>query len=302
MVGLGFTEIITYSFISPDSADLLGVGKDSPLRSFVKLLNPLSVDQSVMRTSLVPGLLEAMKTNILRGEKDLKLFEWGKVFIRSESDELPREAPFLGAMMTGLLDQKAWYREERNVDFYDMKGVAEVLLKSLGIGVFQFKRGELPAYYYPEVSCQIQISDAVIGHLGQLLPEVMKRYDLEGVVAYLFELDVTSLLEKMPKTEVFEPFARFPAVLRDMSLIVKREVESAKIKEVIEREGGELIESVNLYDFYEGGKIDPSEKALAFRICYRSREGTLDGKEINLLHDHIVDKIRQKTGGRLREG
>ncbi len=302
MVGLGFTEIITYSFISPDSADLLGVGKDSPLRSFVKLLNPLSVDQSVMRTSLVPGLLEAIKTNILRGEKDLKLFEWGKVFIRSENDELPREAPFLGAMMTGLLDQKAWYREERHVDFYDMKGVAEVFLKSLGIGGFQFKRGELPSYYYPEVSCQIQISDAVIGHLGQVLAEVMKRYDLEGVVAYLLELDLKSLLEKMPRREVFEPFARFPAVLRDMSLIVKREVESAKIMEVIEREGGELIESVNLYDFFEGGKIDPSEKALAFRICYRSKEGTLDGKEINLLHDRIVNKIRQKTGGRLREG
>jgi len=281
MVGLGFTEVITYSFISPDSADLLGAGKESPLRSFVKLLNPLSVDQSVMRTSLVPGLLEAIKTNVLHGEKDLKLFEYGKIFIHSEADELPHEEPFLGAIMTGLLNQKEWYREERCVDFYDIKGAVEHLLRSLGLGVYPFERGEMPPYYNPDVSSQIHLSDSIIGNVGQILPEVMKKYDLETEFAYLFEVGVKVLLEKIPERKVFEPFARFPAVFRDISLIVERQVESAKIQEIIENEGGELIESVNLYDLYEGGKIDPSEKALTFRICYRSKEGTLDGKEIN---------------------
>ena len=302
MVALGFTEIITYSFISPDSAEFLGAGKDSPLRSFVKLLNPLSTDQSVMRTSLVPGLLDAIRTNIHHGEKDLKLFEWGNVFIRSEEEELPQEVPSLGAIMTGLSDQKAWYQEARNGDFYDIKGAVEALLSTLGLGGFRFKREHIPPYYHPEVSSQIQLGDTVIGHVGQILPAVMKSYDLESVIAYILELDIKTLSQEMLEKKGFVPYAKFPAVFRDISLILDRRVSSTEVQEIIESEGGELIEAVNLYDLYEGGKMDPSEKALTFRICYRSKKGTLDGQEINRLHETIINQIRQKTGGRLREG
>jgi phenylalanyl-tRNA synthetase beta chain len=302
MVGLGFTEIITYSFIPPDSAALLEAGEDSVLQSYVKLLNPLSMDQSVMRTSLMPGLLETIRTNILHGEKDLKLFEWGKVFIHNENEELPQEEPFLGAIITGLSDQKGWFREEREVDFYDLKGAVQALLTALGLDGFQFKRDNIPFHYHPEVSSEICLSDAVIGHVGQIMPKVMKNYDLESVVAYAFEVDVKTLLERMPGRKVFKPYARFPAVFRDVSLIVRRGVASAEVEETIKSEGGELIEAVNLYDYYEGGKIDPSEKALTFRVCYRSKRGTLDGQEINRLHERIINQIRQKTGGRLREG
>jgi len=302
MVGLGFTEIITYSFISPHSANFLRAGKDSPLRSFVKLLNPLTIDQSVMRTSLVPGLLDAIRTNTLHGEKDLKLFEWGNVFIHNETAELPEEEPCLGAIMTGLSDQKAWYRGVRDVDFYDIKGALEALVRALGVDGFLFKRDHIPPYYHPEVSSQIYLSESVIGHVGQILPEVMKSYDLESVVAYLFEMDIKTLLERMPERRAFEPYTRFPAVFRDISLIVGRGVASAEVQEIIESEGGELVEAVNLYDLYEGGRIDPSEKAFTFRICYRSKKGTLDGREVNRLHETIINQISQKTGARLREG
>jgi phenylalanyl-tRNA synthetase beta chain len=302
MVGLGFAEIITYSFISPDSAEFLRAEKDSPLRSFVKLLNPLIIDQSVMRTSLVPGLLDGIRTNIHHGEKDLKLFEWGNVFIHSEKAELPEEEPFLASIMTGFSEQKGWYQEERSVDFYDVKGAVEAFLISLGVDGFLFKRDLIPPYYHPDFSSQIHFGDSVIGHVGQILPGVMKSYDLESVIAYLFEVDMKALLEKMPEKKAFEPYARFPAVFRDISLIVERRVASAEVQKIIEGEAGGLIEAVKLYDLYEGGKLDPSEKALTFRICYRSKKGTLDGKEINRLHGAIINQIRQKTGGRLREG
>ena len=120
--------------------------------------------------------------------------------------------------------------------------------------------------------------------------------------AYLFEIDITALLEKVPGTRTFRPFTRFPAVYRDISLLVNREIESAGIIEIIKQRGGELIESVQIFDLYEGERLDPSEKALAFRICYRSKDGTLDGGEINQLHESIIDKIKKETGGRLREG
>ena len=140
MVGLGFTEIITYSFISPDSADILGAEEKSPLRSFVHLLNPLTVDQSVMRTSLIPGILSTVRNNVSYDEKDLKLFEWGKVFFQKEEDQQPHEKIFLAAVMTGLYAQKTWYGEERDVDFFDIKGAVEALLKGLALEKITFQK------------------------------------------------------------------------------------------------------------------------------------------------------------------
>ena len=301
MVGLGFSEVISYSFISPDSADFLGAEKDSPLRGFVTLLNPLSVDQSVMRTSLMPGLLAAAKTNLSYGEKDLKLFEWGRVFIRKDSDELPEERFSLTGLIMGLANPKEWYREERPSDFHDAKGAAEALLKALGLRDLVFKKGRTPPWYLKEASSAILLGDQTLGALGQVSPEALRRFDVDATAVLVFEIDATVLIEKVTGDRAFEPLAKFPAVYRDLSIIAKRSVESARIQEIILREGRELVESVALFDLFEGGKIDPLEKALAFRICYRSRETTLDGKDINKLHESIVERIGKETGARLRE-
>jgi phenylalanyl-tRNA synthetase beta chain len=303
MTGLGFTEIITYSFISPNSADMLGAKEESPLRSFVHLMNPLTIDQSVMRTSLVPGLLSTVKNNILNQEKELKLFEWGKIFIRKEGEQLPAEKACLAAVMTGPYRRKTWYDDERSVDFYDIKGAVEALLKGLGVQDFIFQRDNalLPGYD-PEISSRIYSSGSFIGQVGLVSFKTMEAYELQKEKAYLFELDIQALLKKLSTTKKFEPFAKFPPVYRDISIIVKRELESFEIMEAIKQEGGELIESVRVFDHYEGRKMDPTEKALAFRICYRSKQGTLDGSEVNRLHESVIDKIRRKTGARLREG
>jgi len=301
MVGLGFTEIISYSFISPESVEFLGVKQGSPLRSFVTLLNPLTVDQSVMRTSLVPGLLAAAKTNFAQGEKDLKLFEAGRIFLGREREELPEEKPFLAAILTGLYNPKEWYREERPADFFDIKGALEALLKALGLKAYSFERRAMPPWYHQEVAAAVFLGDIPLGHVGQVTPEVLRRFGAETEELFLFELDVGVLAEKSREERHFEVLTRFPAVYRDLSLTVSRNTESTKIQDIIEREGGELVESVTLFDHYEGGKMDPSEKALAFRVCYRSKTGTLDGKEINTLHEVVIKKIGKETGARLRE-
>jgi phenylalanyl-tRNA synthetase beta chain len=302
ITGLGFTEIITYSFISPDSIDILGAEKKSPLRSFVRLINPLSVDQSIMRTSLLPGLLETAKNNILNQEKGLKLFEWGKLFFRKEGEQLPLEKTYLAAIMTGLYRQKSWYCHERSVDFYDIKGAAEALLKGLGLDGFDFQRDIASAGYDPEISAGIYCSGSALGKVGRVSAGVMEAYDLKDEGAFVFELDIQALLERLYGTIKLRPFAKYPAVYRDISMIVDRRLESAEIFKVVGKEGGDLVESVQIFDLYEGEKIDPSEKAIAFRICYRSEHGTLDGGKVNLLHESIIDKIRHETGGRLKEG
>ena len=302
MVGFGFTEIIAYSFISPDFPDLLGAEAKSPLRSTVKLLKPLSIDQSVMRTSLAPGLLISVKNNIMHGETDLKLFEWGKVFLHNDALELPHEKLSLTAVMTGLNTPETWYSEGKYVGFYDIKGAVESLLDSLWVKDFSFERGDIPAHYDPEASARISCSESTLGHVGRISSEVMERYETKVEDAYLFELDIETLLEKTPEGRQYSSLVRFPAVFRDISIIVERPVESVRIRKIIQSEGGDLIESVVLFDLYEGEKIDPSEKALTFRVCYRSKEGTLDGNEINRLHEKIINRIRKEAGGRLREG
>ncbi|MEJ2724842.1 MAG: phenylalanine--tRNA ligase subunit beta [Deltaproteobacteria bacterium] len=301
MAGLGLTEIISYSFISPESVEFLGAEEGSPLRSFVTLLNPLTVDQSVMRTSLVPGLLTAAKTNFAQGEKDLKLFELGRIFLRRETKELPEEKPFLAAMMTGLYNPKEWFREERPVDFFDMKGALEALLKALGLKAFSFVRQSVPPWYNKDVAVAVFLGHILLGHIGRVRPEVLRHFGLETETLFLFELDVAVLAGKSREVRHFEPLTKFPAVYRDLSLVLARGTESAQIQDIIKREGGKLVESATLFDHYEGGKIDPSEKAVAFRICYRSKEGTLDGRDVNKLHEAIIKKIAKETSARLRE-
>ena len=302
MAGLGFTEIITYSFITPDSADMLNAHEKSPLRSFVELLNPLTVDQSVMRTSLIPGLLSTVKTNVFHNEEDLKIFEWGKIFIRKEGDQQPFEKISLAAVMTGRHSHKAWYASERYVDFFDIKGALEALLKGLDLKDIGFQKGAGTPWYDTEFSSTISLSTSVIGQMGRVSSEVLEAYELEGQNIYLFELDSGLLLERLKNGAKFQPFPKFPAVYRDISIVVGRDIESARITEIIRRAGGGLIESVHIFDLYEGKKMDPSEKAVAFRICYRSEHETLDGVAVNRLHDSIINSIRQETGGRLREG
>jgi len=302
LTGIGFSEIITYSFISPESADILGAPQDSRLRSFVTLLNPLTVDQSVLRTSLIPGLMGAVKINMDHEQKGLMLFEWGKTFFRRADDELPSEEIHVAAVVIGRYLEKRWYQDERDCDYYDMKGAVEALLKGIGLHEIRFKREAGAPGYDSEAISGILCSDQPIGRLGKVSAGVMGAYGLKDKDAFLVELHVRPIMELLAGARRFRSFPRFPAVFRDLSLLVERQIESARLVEIIRKEGGDLLESVQVFDLYEGEKIHPSEKAIAFRISYRSAHETLEGEQINRLHGAIVEKIREETGGRMREG
>ncbi len=302
MTGLGFSEIITYSFISPDSIDRMGADKNSDLRALTVIMNPLSADQSVLRTSLIPGILGAVRTNFNRGERNLKLFEWGKLFFQKEKDKQPIENLRLTAVMTGAYEGKKWYNNERQVDFYDIKGAAEVLLEEMGLSDLHFGGDEKACAFDPEYSCEIAYEDKVVGRLGKLSSRVIDAYDLREENIFIFELDIETLLTVQGVERKFRPFAKYPAVFRDISILLDRRIESSRIVDAIIRQGRGLTESVDIFDLYEGNKIAASEKAVALRICYRSESRTLGGDEINRLHDSIVEAVRLETGGRLREG
>jgi len=299
LIGTGFTEIITYSFISPESADIIGAGNESELRSFVKLLNPLSQDQSVMRTSPIPGLLSTVRLNSLRGQNDLRIFEWGKVYIKGES-ELPQERQVLAALITGMGSRQEWYQLPREADFYDIKGLAEDILKGLGIEEPEYKRNGPKEGFDQNEYARMFSSGSEVGAIGKVSKDVLEGYGVEKK-AYVLELYVEKLLSLAVWAKKFAPLAKFPSVRRDISIIVDRSVQSAMLINIVKENGKDLIESVDIFDVYQGKQIAPQEKALAVRISYRSKERTLTDDEVNNIHEEVIEEIRRQTGGKLRE-
>ncbi|HUU41404.1 MAG TPA: phenylalanine--tRNA ligase subunit beta, partial [Desulfatiglandales bacterium] len=300
LIGMGFLETITYSFISPQSADILGASEDNYLRSFVRLLNPLSQDQSVMRTSLIPGILSTARLNSLRGQTDLRIFEWGRIYINGEN-ELPQEKEILVALIMDTASRREWYQEARKADFFDIKGVAENILEGLGILESEYKRQNIRKYLDGNEYAGIIANDIEIGVIGKVSAEVMEFYELKDD-AYILEFFIEPLSSLVVWDKKFAPLAKFPAVRRDISIIVNNSIESYTLISIAKDVGKDLIESVDIFDIYQGKNIGAQEKALAIRINYRSKDRTLTDHEVNEIHEEIIDKIRSRTDGRLRDG
>jgi len=299
MAGFGFSEIITFSFISEEGLEALGATENHPLGSTVKLLKPLSRDQAVMRTTLLPGLLQSAGANMSYGERNLRLFEWGKIFLPLEESELPREELKMAAVLIGSWTSRTLHEPERPVDFYDMKGVLESLLGHLFVEGTVFKRADPPPGFHRSNTAQVLRRGTTLGWVGELAPDAAERFEIGPEKAFLMELDAGALQEAMPADRLFKAYARVPAVVRDMCVVVDKSVESESVREIIA--GAKLVESVELFDLYHGDQLSPSEKALTFRVCFRSRNRTLKGREINALHEKIVRKIQEQVGGRLRD-
>lgn len=302
LAGAGFSEIITFSFISPESANLLQAGENSPLRQFVKLMNPLTTEQSVMRTSLLPGLFSIVKENISHGEQNLKLFEWGEVFFRDDSKDLPIEKIMLAGVFSGNYASKRWYSETRSVDFYDIKGAVEVLLESIGLSNVTFERRASVEAYDKNTSCNICHGEIILGTMGKIAKEVLDVYDIKTSALFIFELDIENILKVKSEKIDFKPVGKYPAVFRDISIIVDKNVESKSIQDIIIKTGGSLLEYVDVVSVFEGEKFGPEKKAVSYRISFRSIEGTLDGEQVNRNIERVLDNIKAETGGTLSEG
>jgi len=303
LVGCGFSEVISYSFTSRDSADILDVPEGHMLRNFVSLMNPLSIDQSVMRTSLIPGVAGAARTNLSRGDQELKLFEWGKIFTPS-GDDLPFEATMVSGLMSGLYHRKEWYGNERPVDFYHVKGVVETLLDGIHVDHVVFTEcHDSPGYDKKGPVACITAGNETLGVVGKASRAVTQFCrSKDGGDVYLFELYAAALMRWWEKSPLFKPYPKFPAVYRDLSVMVSPGSKCAAIEGIIREKGGELVEDVSLFDVYDREGDSGLERAIAFRICYRSQGSTLDGATVNALHESIIEAICAETGGRLREG
>ncbi|MGD9365426.1 MAG: phenylalanine--tRNA ligase subunit beta [Desulfobacteraceae bacterium] len=293
--GLGFSEAVNYSFIHKDACDRLGLKDDDVRRDVVEILNPLSEDQAVMRSSLIPGLLETMQRNISKQSKTLKLFEIGRIFIGAENDTLPEESDILAGLWTGDRFNPGWFDKPTACDFYDLKGGMESLLEGLHVFDVQFTRlaDERSTYTRVGAAADIRINGQSVGIIGEVHPRVLKAYDLKQA-AYVFELDLNRLIDCIPDEIHAHPLPKFPSTSRDATLIVDQQMEADAILSVVRQLDQPLVEDVQLFDVFQGKPVPEDRKSVSFRIIYRSDEKTLEDDMINRVHKEITDCLVDK--------
>ena len=292
MTGLGFSETINYSFIHEASCDRLGFQQDDVRRNVVRILNPLTEDQAVLRTSLIPGLLETMQRNMSRQSRSLKLFEIGNIFIDKGKGKQPEEIEMIAGLWTGQRQNHGWFAKPEACDFFDLKGALEQTLAALDIDSAKFSQlsSDLCTYTRPGVTAEIRIDDQSVGLLGEVQPQVLKTYDLKQV-AFVFEIDLQRLIDGIPEAIYAQPLPRYPSTARDATLIVDRDIEAGAVLELARQSNESLVEDVQLFDVFEGSPVPDNRKSISLRIVYRSASETLEDDQVNQVHKEITDRL-----------
>ncbi|HBB18079.1 MAG TPA: phenylalanine--tRNA ligase subunit beta [Syntrophus sp. (in: bacteria)] len=299
MTGAGYTEAINYSFISPEAVDRLDIGEADQRRCHVRIRNPLTEEQAVLRTTMVYSLLLNAKKNADCGGFDLKLFELGRTFIRCGEGELPQEANRMACLITGLRYEDRWHSRDLRADFYDLKGCVENILDDLGIPVCSFRSGIHEPFLHPGKSCGVFSGEARIGFLGEVHPAVLARMDLTGPIV-VCELDMDRLAALYSAKTSFRSIPRFPSSSRDVAFLIRRELEACEVLLPAEESHEELLEKVQIFDIYEGTNLPAGMKSLGLRFSYRSADRTLTDDEVTEVHGRIVQAIVRVTGAAIR--
>jgi phenylalanyl-tRNA synthetase beta chain len=291
--GLGFDQVITYSFIAEKWAAAFSRRSEGPLDTdpFIRISNPLSEDQAVMRPSLLPGLILAMTRNLSQRNRDLRFFELGKVFYPTPGGvRQPEERDHLALLWTGRRYPESFHRKGEEVDFFDLKGVVENIMEALRVPDFSLAPGQAPHYFQEEGYVRLLAGTELLGGLGEIAAAVRTLFDFREH-AYVLELDLERLRPHQEETVTFQPWPRYPEAARDISLILDEAVTWQALREEIRTMQEPLIEKIALFDLYRGKPIPPGKKNLGIRVHYRSSEQTLTEERIAALHTKVAERI-----------
>jgi phenylalanyl-tRNA synthetase beta chain len=299
MTGSGYQEVINYSFVSPDAVDQLGLPETDERRLHVRIRNPLTEEQAVMRTTLIQSLLLNVRRNAGVGRFDLKIFETGRTFISQGGGKQPRENNRAAFLITGRRYEDRWHFQDLQADFYDLKGCAENILDTLRITAPSFRECVPEPFLHPGKSCGIFSGEAQLGYLGEVHPDLLIRMDLTGTVV-VGELDLDLLAASCSVKGSFHSLPRFPLSSRDVAFLVRRETAAAEMLRSATDSLEELLEKVEIFDVYEGKNIPAGMKSMGLRFSYRSADRTLMDDEVNEVHARIVQKIVYASGASIR--
>ena len=293
MVSLGCYEIATFSFISPKHFDKLTLPADSKLRNTVTITNPLGEDTSVMRTSILSSMLEILSTNYNNRNESAKLFEFGKEYIPTELGKLPNEPDRLSIGMYG-----------DNVDFYDIKGVAETMLTRMGIKDVEYIRAtdcdafEEVCSFHPFRSAVVMKDGTHLGIFGEVHPDVQENYGI-GTKTYIGKFNIPEMMNCAVTEISYKPLPKFPASTRDLSVICDDSLPVAELEKAIKGAVGKILEKVTLFDVYKGQQIEEGKKSVSYSITMRSHEGTLTDEQADSAMKKVL-KALSAIGAELR--
>lgn len=298
----GLHEAITYSFTHPEQIHSFpgSHGETKP----VALAMPMSEERSVLRTSLVPHLLDAAAYNHNRNINDVAVFEIGRVFLTGEEtlSRLPEEKLMLAILLTGKRSEVHWTGKPAEVDFYDLKGIFEGLVQYLGIeGIRYVAAG--PEGFHPGRCAQAEVerdgARKIIGTLGQLHPALQQQKDLADT--YVLEVEMDALSELAGERFTYDPLPRYPAITRDMALVVDRSVAVGDLLDKAKETAGSLLESIQVFDIYTGERLGSDKKSVAISLVYRTSERTLTDDEVSELHGRVVAELESTFAAVLRK-
>jgi phenylalanyl-tRNA synthetase beta chain len=298
LTGTGYTEVVNYSFIPPLSVDYLSLAEKDERRRLVHIKNPLVEDQSVMRTTMVYGLLDTLKKNANNGCINLKLFEMGRTFLNRGEGTLPEERNILAGLLSGAIGEDLW-DSRHNGDFYDIKGCIANIFFDLKMSNCHYRSEDTETFLHSGKSCNIYLGDSKIGYLGELHPDVQDKMDLK-VSAYVFEINLDMLADHNSGGIAYKEISKYPAVTRDVAFIIDSDVETDYMLDIVLREKEYLLENVVIFDIYAGKGLPEGTKSLGLRFSYRSPDKTLTDAEVNNIHEKIVRNAVQVTGAKVR--
>jgi phenylalanyl-tRNA synthetase beta chain len=290
---LGFDEVVGWSFTDPEEVGRLRIPASDPRATMVTLSNPLSEDQSVMRTTLLGSLLDVARRNLARGANGVALFESGRVYLVNP----PLEPHRIGCLMTGSTAPKTWRGGSEPTDFFALKGDLEVLLHHL-IARYSIEPAQEP-FLHPGRSACLRVDDERAGWIGELHPLVARAWDMDTAVAC--ELDLEPLFASARAgEEFFQDVVTFPPVHQDLAVVVPEDVPARQVWDAVEIGAGELLHDSYIFDLYEGEQVGEGRKSLALRLEFRAPDRTLTDEEAAGLRDSIATEL-EKIGGALRE-
>ena len=285
---LGYSEILSYSFVSPNIFDMIRLPKDSPLRKTLNIQNPLGEDTSVMRTVALPSMLSVLSRNYNYHNPDVKLYELAKVYLPVEGQTLPAEPKRLVLGCYG-----------KDTDFFTLKGEIEYILEGLNIPAARYEAVKDHPSYHPGRCASISIEGVEIGICGQVHPLVAQNYDMDTAI-YAAELDFTTLITLIRGKKTYVPLPKYQAATRDIAVVCDEAVTIAQLTDVIRANGGKLLRNVELFDIYRGKGIPEGKKSVAFSLTLRADDKSLTDEDVNPVMKKILSDLETKLSATLR--
>ena len=285
---LGYSEIITYSFVSPTIYDQIRIPKDSTLRNALRIQNPLGEDTSIMRTTATPSMLDILSRNNAYHNKSAKLYELAKIYLPTEGEVLPREPKIL---MLGT------YGAGEN--FFTIKGELEAILSGLRMPKASYTAEKCNPTYHPGRCAKVTVAGVDVGYIGQIHPLVAKNYDIDSDV-YCAEINFTALMELQLPEATYTPLPKYPSVSRDLAVVCDEAITVAQVEEIIEAAAGKLLRNIRLFDIYRGAGVPDGKKSMAFSLELRADDRTLTDTDSENVVTKVLEALKTKIGAILR--